>query len=227
MTATDLTQREAERQALLDWIRSGANRSAYERDNHAVADPVLVSLITPELLIREPSATNASAVPHVRIRTLINERCLSCHNDDGDDTARLIPFDTYDSIARYLIPDDHTARARVWLLAAILSLFPLAIFAAPAFALTSHPLAARKTLLAITITALTILTASWLLGSLFVPLLLLAAFFAVISVMVEILATVAEFLGIQPQTRPQRWFGHHREAMVVAEQSTVRYAGNH
>jgi hypothetical protein len=193
-TTTDLAYREAERFALLDWIRSGASRAAYERDDYALAHSASASSITPEFLTREASATNASAAPHVRIRSLINERCLTCHNDDGDDTARLIRFDTYDSIARYLIPDDHTARSRAWLFAALFSLLPLASLACSAFAITNHSLTTRKKLLAITLAALAIVAAAWLLGS---TLILFTAFFAaLICVMVQILATITELLGV-------------------------------
>lgn len=193
-TTTDLAYREGERLALLDWIRSGASRTAYEHDDYALAHFASASSITPEFLVHEVIATNASAAPHVRIRSLINERCLSCHNDDGDDTARLIPFDTYDSIARYLIPDDHTSRPRAWLLAALFSLVPLAILACPAFAFTSHARTTRKKLLVLTLAALAIVSAAWLLSSL---LILLTAFFAaLICVMVQILATITESLSI-------------------------------
>jgi hypothetical protein len=196
LAPSELAQREAERQALLDWIRSGASRSAYESDDYPVSHAAAVASITPELLVHSATSNNRPAAPHVRIHTLINERCLSCHSEDGDVTARLIPFDNYLAISRYLIPDDHTARPRAWLLAALFSLFPLVALTGLSFAFTSHPLAARKKLLALTIAALIAFLASGLIGSFVV---LLPAFFvALICVMVQILATMAELAGIQP-----------------------------
>src|SRR5262245_28949224 len=40
LTQTDLDEREGERQALLDWIRSGASKSAYDQDDFALPHPV-------------------------------------------------------------------------------------------------------------------------------------------------------------------------------------------
>jgi hypothetical protein len=203
LNPTELAQRDGERQALLDWIRSGASQAAYEQDDYALANPASVTPITPGFLRREVSATNVSAPTcstpaRVRIRSLINERCVTCHHEDGDDTARLIPLDTYESIARYLLPDTQANGGRAWLLAALISLFPLAALACHAFAFTSHPLAMRRRLLAVTIAALAILSACWFVGSFLAPVLLAAAVVAVICVMVQMLASVAELLDIQP-----------------------------
>jgi hypothetical protein len=199
-TTSDLAQREAERQALLDWIRSGASRAAYESDDYPVCHPAAVASIASDLLVHNAASNQASA-PHIRIRTLINDRCLSCHCEDGDATARLIPFDNYTAISRYLIPDDHTARPRAWLFVALFSLFPLATLAGLSFAFSSHTLGARKKLLALTAVALIACFASWVLGSFIV---LLPAFFVTLTcVMVQILATVAEFAGMQPH-QPRR-----------------------
>src|SRR5205823_7527325 len=133
----------------------------------------------------------------VRIRSLINERCVSCLNDEGDDTARLVPFDNYQSIALYLRPETHADGGRAWLLAALVSLFPLAALVGSAFAFTNHPLATRRGLLVVTFAALVVLTAGWFIGSLLAPVLLAAAVVALICVMVQTLASVVELLDIR------------------------------
>src|SRR5207244_11970688 len=102
-----------------------------------VASPASIISITPEFLVHKAIATTASEPPRVRIRSLINERCVTCHNEGGDDTARLVPFDNYQSIAPYLRPEDHGNAGRAWLIAALVSLFPLATFASAAAAFTS------------------------------------------------------------------------------------------
>ena len=73
----------------------------------------LILPITPGFLVGDASSPMLPFAPRVRIRSLINERCVTCHNEDGDDTARLVPFDTYESIARYLRPGNHMPMAAV------------------------------------------------------------------------------------------------------------------
>jgi hypothetical protein len=196
LSSSELAQREGERLALLDWIRNGANRTAYERDDYVIANTAGISAITPELLVRDVSSKEISGRPHVRIRSLINERCVTCHNtEDGDDTARLIPFDRYEPIARYLVLDDQGNRARPWLVVSLVSLFPFAAFVCSAFACTSRPLAIRQRIIAMTIAVLAILFVSWLAGSLLAPVLFAAAVIALICIELQLLASVAELLG--------------------------------
>jgi len=125
LTADERVERDGERLALLDWIRSGANRAAYDADDYALAQPSEITAITPQF-IRVVSGAGDYNTTRVRIRSIINERCVNCHHEDGEDTARLIPFDSYDAIAIYLRPEDNADGARPWLLATVLSLLPLA-----------------------------------------------------------------------------------------------------
>ena len=138
-------------------------------------------------------ASNGSSAPRIRIRSLINERCVNCHHEDGDDTARLIPFDSYQAIALYLRPETHADSGRPWLVSALLGLFPLALLAASALSLTRYPLVTRRAILAFTAAALAAMAACWL-GSYLAPLLAAAAI-AVICVMVQILASIQTLLG--------------------------------
>ena len=189
-----IAEREGERQALLDWIRLGASRVAYERDDHVVTNPAVVATMTPAFLCsegRQPATTN---LPHVRIRSLVNERCVGCHCDDGDDTARLIPFDSYEGIARWLIPDAHERAARPWLMVALALLFPLAALASSAFAWMSHPRTLRLAVWSATLASLLIVAACWLGGG-FVPLLLAAAAVALVCTYLQLLASLVELLG--------------------------------
>ena len=136
LTAAERAGRDGERLALLDWIRSGASRAAYERDDYVIMSSAASPAFTPQFLVADMSkigvasaTTDSSAPVRVRIRSIFNQRCVNCHHADGDDTARLIPFDSYESIAVYLRPETHADRARPWLIATILSLFPLATLA--------------------------------------------------------------------------------------------------
>jgi hypothetical protein len=198
LSAAELSEREGERQALLDWIRSGASRSAYEQDDYELTNRTSSASITPQML-HATNFTSAAARPRVRIRSLIQERCVTCHNElDGDDTARLVPFDTYESVARYLVPDAQGDRGRPWLVAALFSLFPLAAVVGPAFAYTSHPLHVRRRLLTITIVALSSVLVCWLVGASLFNGLLAFTLVATLCVMVQWLASIVEWFG-KPQ----------------------------
>jgi hypothetical protein len=192
LRSAQLAEREAERQALLDWLRAGASQAAYERDEYASANPAALSSLTPEFLVHGDYSTSSL---HVRIRSIITERCVNCHNEHGDDTARLIPFDNYQLIALYLQPDDRASRGRSLLIAALVALFPLAAIAGVPFAFTSRPLATRGGPLAITIAALMIVGISWSVGSWLAPPLLIGLTIDVLCILLMILASVSELAG--------------------------------
>jgi hypothetical protein len=195
LNAKELAEREGERLALLDWIRSGASQVAYEDDDYTLVNLGADIPVTGELLVTDASTANAAAPHRVRIRSLINERCVTCHNEEGDDTARLVPFDTYASIALYLVPETNANGGRAWLLATLVSLYPLAALLGSAFSFTRHPLAMRLGFLTATIAALLILTTCWLAGPFLAPVLFAAAGFAVFCIMVQLLATIEGLLG--------------------------------
>jgi hypothetical protein len=132
LKAAELSERDGERLALLDWIRSGANRAAYDKDDYALARLIEFEAITPQFVHAVRGAGDGKNT-RVRVRSIMNKRCVSCHHEDGEDTARLIPFDSYDAIAIYLRPENHADTARPWLLATIFSLLPLATTVGLAF----------------------------------------------------------------------------------------------
>jgi hypothetical protein len=84
------SEREGERLALLAWVRAGADRGAFDRDEYDAGAGLAGQPVTPELM---------PGPGRVRIRTLIERRCVTCHSDTGrEDRARLKPFDTYDRL---------------------------------------------------------------------------------------------------------------------------------
>lgn len=95
-------EREGERQALLAWIRRGGDRSAYDRDEFQLDSAMAGGPITSEFLV--PGKYNiASTSRQVRIRTLIEKRCVDCHNENGRlETARLFPLQSYEQLQPYL-----------------------------------------------------------------------------------------------------------------------------
>ena len=61
-------EREGERLAVINWVRSGGDRSAYDRDDYFVGPELAGQPITPDLL---------TATDRVKIRSLIQRRCAS------------------------------------------------------------------------------------------------------------------------------------------------------
>lgn len=70
-------QREAERLAMLAWVRGTdptAKKAAYEADKFAVPEPLKAQPITPEFL---------TAGKELKVKSLIEARCQNCHKDQA------------------------------------------------------------------------------------------------------------------------------------------------
>jgi hypothetical protein len=94
-------EREGERLALLSWVRAGADRRTYEADDFPLGDSAAQPL-TPDLLVTDPGTGYPARPPRVRIRTLIERRCLECHAENGRvELARRFPLDSYERLRPY------------------------------------------------------------------------------------------------------------------------------
>ena len=191
-----IAEREGERLALLDWIRSGASREAYETDEHVVSNPAAVTAISPLYLLaaHQPTA--------VRIRSLINDRCATCHSENGrHDTARFIPLDTYDSVQPRTQPEAVHKPQKPWLFASLLGLLPLGLLASVVFWRTSHPRHVRRIMIIVPSIALGMALAVWFsgqAGSYSTHALLGLAAFAAIGIFVQIGVSLSELLTPSP-----------------------------
>ena len=96
-----LDQREGERLALLNWVRAGGPREDYDKDDHPLPLSFAVQEVTGEFLVQD--ANQKPIVPkHVKIRTLITQRCVVCHNPKGpEEHARLFPLINYERLQPY------------------------------------------------------------------------------------------------------------------------------
>src|SRR5207302_2640471 len=96
-------ERETERLAFLEWIRAGASKEAYERDNFALSTTLAQLPITEDMLVKD--AAGKVVEPHqLAIRTLITQRCVDCHAEGGrfGDPAAQYQLDTYERLKPYL-----------------------------------------------------------------------------------------------------------------------------
>jgi hypothetical protein len=193
-----LAEREGERLALLDWIRSGASRTSYEQDDYLLANPSVIPHLTSQYRLPDDGGAGTTAPPRVRIRTLLTDRCVTCHGENGrHDTARFITLESYERLEPRLRPEATNRAGRAWLVAALFGMFPVAAIAGPTFYFTSHPLGARRLLLATTILALGISLACWFSGGAnnYILLVLLSASgVAVVGVLMQLIAGLCELL---------------------------------
>jgi hypothetical protein len=156
-----LADREGERLALLDWIRSGGSRGAYESDNYVWKGAALAHPITSTYCFDDPSAGVSPATPHIRIRSIITDRCVTCHSENGrHDIARFIPLDSYEQLQPRL-KAEALDRRRIWLRAPLYALPPLAFMIGIAFWNTDYPSPTRLFFLLLTTTALSLMFAIW------------------------------------------------------------------
>lgn len=159
-----LQQREGERLALLDWVRSGASRDAYSQDDYLPSGAAKIQQITAAYRVSDPSADVPAAAARVRIRSLIADRCVTCHGENGrHDTARFIPLDSYEQLEPRLRPESPGAQQK-WVAVALVGLLPLALVFGVGYWHTSHPLLTRSFTLTLTGSALGVMLACWLLG---------------------------------------------------------------
>jgi len=199
--ATLLAEREAERLALLDWVASGADRLAYDKDDYEIHDAALDSTLPLAYRVDESQPARI----HVRIRTIIEDRCVTCHGEGGrHDTARFIDLDTPDRLAPHVRPEASDAAARSWIVAALAMLYPLAAITGSIFCFTSQSVTAKRIVLAATIIALSVIIFCWLAGepnAFFLSALLMSAAAAIVVLLVQMVASVQELLIISPQVR--------------------------
>jgi hypothetical protein len=90
-------QREGEREGVLAWLRAGADKDAYEKDRFSLPADVAKGPITAKYV----EADGDTKV--LKIKTLLEERCVRCHTKDGaeDAKAEQYPLQTYEQIKPY------------------------------------------------------------------------------------------------------------------------------
>jgi len=190
-----LAEREGERQALLEWVRSGAGRTAYERDAFVVKNAASCGITA------KYRVTDSASGECVRIRSLIHDRCVTCHSETGrHDTARFIPLDSYERLEPRLKPEAADSN-RSLILAVLFGLLPLGLIAASSYWVTAHSFRARALLVTLTFAAAALMLACLRFGQ---PgtwhgqVLFSATALAALAVTIECLATFGELLD-KPQ----------------------------
>lgn len=132
-------ERDAERQAMLAWVKSGPSKADFEADRFAL----------PSGLSEQPFPDAFRDGPAVKIKTLFGDRCIRCHAKDGDDSkASQFPLETWEQIERYSRVDPGGGRMSLDKLAQtthahLLSFSMLFMLTGVLFALTNFPATMR------------------------------------------------------------------------------------
>jgi len=195
-----VAERDGERLALLAWVRSGLNQQAYEADDFPWDNADAVHPITSAYLaVNEASETDRAK--NVRIRSIVTDRCVSCHGENGrHELARWIPLDSYENVERHCRPEADSLPGTKSIIAAIVGLILLGLMSGPVFYATANPLATRGLLTILPLAAVVVAGGSWIFGrpgSNAIYVLVGAASVAAIGVTIQIVASVAELLSHQ------------------------------
>jgi hypothetical protein len=192
-----LADREGERLAVLDWLRSNAPREPYESDRYHLSAAAGVDRITADYRLRAPDSEVEP--PVVRLRTLLHDRCVTCHGENGrHDIARFIELDTYDRLLPHLQIEPEDITGRGWLFGSLLALLPLTAISSSLFWRTKQPSAAGAVLIGLTLASLGIMMSCWLVGSCggrSVVVLMAAASAAALVVMIQVIAVVGHLFA--------------------------------
>jgi mono/diheme cytochrome c family protein len=97
-----LKERTGERLALVDWVKAGAPKQAWDADRYVLSQGLAGQLITDEYLVKDESDKPVSPRA-VKVQTLFTERCVRCHAASGgaSDKARKIPLEKYEQVQAY------------------------------------------------------------------------------------------------------------------------------
>jgi hypothetical protein len=90
------SERDGERLAVLDWIRSGANRKAFEDNSHTVGALLANHPITAEFV-----ADSSPGMTRVKIGAILEARCARCHNESAGGAASRFPLETWEQVYEY------------------------------------------------------------------------------------------------------------------------------
>lgn len=100
-----LAEREGERLALLDWLKQGASRDAFEKDEFKLSKPLV---ITEDYVIGDKDAEGRAT--QVRINAIFTDRCVRCHQESGaDKDAEKYPLDEWQHLEKYLKIEEGSA----------------------------------------------------------------------------------------------------------------------
>jgi hypothetical protein len=88
--------RDGERLALLEWLHAGADKKAYEDDDYKISAELAGKPITGNFVVEDKNEK------HVRIRSIIEDRCVRCHGDGAGFGAAQYPLTNWEQVSIYV-----------------------------------------------------------------------------------------------------------------------------
>jgi hypothetical protein len=90
------SERDGERLAVLDWVRLGASRKAFEENNHVLSSHLVHRPITGDFVENGPDSTT-----RVKVASILETRCVRCHGEGKSGSAAQFPLDTWEQLHEY------------------------------------------------------------------------------------------------------------------------------
>jgi hypothetical protein len=118
-----LKQREGECLTLLDWLKTGADKNAYEDDGYPVSKDLGAAL---NVDLNEPNKeknakaekkadepwitrkwinTDENGTKTIKIRSILRNRCVRCHREESGSIAEEFPLDSYEDLMDHNRPE--------------------------------------------------------------------------------------------------------------------------
>jgi hypothetical protein len=94
-------ERDTERRVLLDWVANGASKTCYTKDNYCFPEDLNGQPIDDAYLVKD--ADGKVVEPRaVKIQSIINDRCATCHTGGGDKGPAQFGLTKYDELQKYV-----------------------------------------------------------------------------------------------------------------------------
>jgi mono/diheme cytochrome c family protein len=158
-----MAQRDGERLALISWIGQGAPRVDYEQDRHELKDGFEKHEITPRFL-----ETDREGKRYAHIQSILEARCVRCHNADAGGAPAQYPLDSYDRLKPYTVAEKSTGMSLPKLAQTthvhLLGFSMLFALTGLIFSMTSYPLFLRVIFGPFTLLAQIVDISCWWLG---------------------------------------------------------------
>jgi hypothetical protein len=90
------SERDGERLAVLDWIRTGADQKAFEGNNHVLSAHLTRHPITADFMADGPDGTR-----RVKVAAIIETRCARCHGEGNTSSAAQFPLEKWEQLHDY------------------------------------------------------------------------------------------------------------------------------
>ena len=98
---------DGERLVLIAWLRDGAPKDAYEEDKFALKGSMAKLMVAPGMMDEDAPKDE----PAVKIKTILENRCVSCHKENVGGSASQFPLEKWEDVALYTKTEQSTGKS--------------------------------------------------------------------------------------------------------------------